>query len=61
MEKVSTHGGARPGAGRPRLDDSQPTERHTITLPAGVWRMIEQAGDGNRSAGVRRLLEKLRE
>lgn len=52
----NTHGGAGRKQGRKPLDPANPTESHTITLPADIWRMIEQAGDGNRSAGIRRLL-----
>lgn len=57
-EMTTNHGGARPGAGRPPLDDTEPTERHTVTLPASLWRLLEQLGDGNRSKGVRVLKEK---
>lgn len=62
MSNPTTHGGLRPGAGRPPLDDdpANPTERHTITLPANVWRRIEALGEGNRSAGIRTLIDILR-
>ena len=56
MTTTNTHGGAGRGQGRKPLDPGDPTESHAVTLPAGTWRMIEQAGDGNRSAGLRRLL-----
>lgn len=53
-------GGVRSAAqagGRPRLTGSENVEAHNVTLPARLWRRIEDAGQGNRSAGVRVLLE----
>ena len=52
-------GGSRPGAGRKPLVAGEPTEAHAVTLPAALWRAIEAAGGGNRSAGLRRLLAVL--
>jgi len=45
----------RPGAGRPRLS-AAPTVRVTITLPAPLAARLRELGDGNASAGVRRVL-----
>lgn len=55
-----SHGGARPGAGRPRLTD-EPTIEATITLPASLDAKAQQIGGGNRSAGVRLALEAFSE
>lgn len=51
-----SHGGARPGAGRPRLTD-EPTVEATISLPASLDAKAQQIGGGNRSAGIRLALE----
>ena len=50
-------GGARGNVGRKTLTPGEATEAHSITLPASVWRRLEQIGGGNRSEGVRRLAE----
>ena len=50
-------GGARGDVGRKSLVTGEFTEAHSITLPASVWRRVEEIGDGNRSEGVRRLVE----
>ncbi len=50
-------GGARGAVGRKMLVAGEATEAHSITLPASVWRRLEEIGDGNRSEGVRRLVE----
>lgn len=50
-------GGARGAVGRKVLAPGEATEAHSITLPASVWREIERIGEGNRSEGVRRLVE----
>lgn len=50
-------GGARGDVGRKALVAGEFTEAHSITLPASVWRRVEEIGDGNRSEGVRRLVE----
>lgn len=52
----NTHGGPREGAGRPTLADTEPTEKHTLTAPASVWRLLERVGEGNRSRGLRVIL-----
>jgi hypothetical protein len=46
----------RAGAGRPPLSAS-PTVRLTVTLPAPLAERLRELGEGNASAGVRRLLE----
>lgn len=53
-------GGARGNVGRKTLTPGEATEAHSITLPASVWRRLEQIGDGNRSEGVRRLADECR-
>ena len=57
---TNTHGGKRDGAGRKPLsgDAEDLAERHSVTLPASMWRMIEAIGDGNRSAGIRELIQQ---
>lgn len=50
-------GGVRGDVGRKALVAGELTEAHSITLPASVWRRLEQIGGGNRSEGVRRLVE----
>ncbi len=50
-------GGARGAVGRKMLVAGEATEAHSITLPASVWRRVEEIGGGNRSDGVRRLVE----
>jgi len=56
MSNDSNWGGSREGAGRPALSD-EPTVRKTVTLPESVAAFLEDAGDGNASAGVRKLAE----
>jgi hypothetical protein len=53
-------GGARGNVGRKTLTPGEATEAHSITLPASVWRRLEQIGGGNRSEGVRRLADECR-
>ena len=43
--------------GRPPVVAGDPVEAHNITLPSQLWRRVERAGGGNRSAGVRKLIE----
>jgi hypothetical protein len=52
-------GGQRPGAGRPRLA-SDGLISHNITLSAEDWAFVEEVGKGNRSAGVRALVNVTR-
>lgn len=49
---TSTHGGKRPGAGRPPVSDEK-TLRVTITMTPTHFDVAQQLGDGNVSAGVR--------
>lgn len=52
-------GGARSDdLGRPPIDEAGNAEAHNVTLPARMWRRIEDVGQGNRSAGVRALVER---
>ncbi len=53
-------GGRRSGAGRPRLTPDGLVS-HNVTLSADDWAVIETLGNGNRSAGVRSLVEMMRE
>jgi hypothetical protein len=54
MTDTNSWGGSREGAGRPSLSDED-TVRKTITVPESVAEHLEEVGDGNASAGVRRL------
>ena len=58
-EKSSLHGGAREGAGRPRVSD-EPMEDVTVYLPASYVEDLRRLGDGNVSAAVRQLVETWR-
>lgn len=51
-------GGKREGAGRPPLSPAEPTVRVTVTLPAALAARLKELGEGNASAGVRRLLDQ---
>jgi hypothetical protein len=62
----SQHGGKRAGAGRRYLNGSDPHEgqpaiRVTITITRDTKNALEELGDGNVSAGVRRAVEIVRE
>ena len=57
---TNTHGGAGRGQGRKPIDAKDATERHTVTAPASIWRLLERLGDGNRSEGLRAMREILR-
>lgn len=51
-------GGWRGGdGGRPRVIDDDYTVRRTVSLPSRLWRRIEALGNGNFSAGVRKLAD----
>ena len=58
--RTDRRGGARGAVGRKALMEGEATEAHSITLPASTWRFLERIGDGNRSEGVRRLVEEHR-
>ena len=47
--------------GRPPIVDGDSVEAHNVTLPSRMWRRIEAAGEGNRSAGIRKLIEQVEE
>ena len=58
MEKLPK-GGARPGAGRkPVAGPADPLVRKSVTLRESDIRRLEVMGDGNLSAGIRRLLQE---
>jgi hypothetical protein len=48
-------GGARPGAGRPRLGDAR-LIRRSVTLDAKHWQWLD--AQGNASAALRELVER---
>lgn len=56
MTGKDPRGGPDRGQGRNPLVPDDPTERHTVTAPGSVWRLIESLGR-NRSEGLRRLAE----
>lgn len=51
MTTPAQHGGARPGAGRPRVD----TVEHRVRLPRDVVALLLALGDGRLSAGIVQL------
>lgn len=53
-------GGQRKGAGRPRLTPDGLVS-HNVTLSAEDWAVVETLGNGNRSAGMRSLVEMARD
>jgi hypothetical protein len=64
---VPTHGGPRPGAGRPHLDGTppgeaaaDPSQKRTVTMPASMWDVVKNAGDGVYSAGMRTIIDEWR-
>lgn len=52
-----SHGGARAGSGQPRLDEDDPTVSITLTVPGQYAAWLLAYGQGNRSAGLRKLIE----
>lgn len=55
--KKSGRGGARAGAGRPST--GQPwMVRRTVTLPGELVERLASLGEGNLSAGIRKLAEQ---
>ncbi len=52
-----THGGIRKGAGPKRKFDK--LERRTVTLTPEHVALLEKLGDGNLSAGIRKMIEIL--
>ena len=59
-----SQGGQRPNAGRPYIDGATPGQgrravSRTITLTAEQWQFLADLGDGNASAGVRALIDRL--
>ena len=46
------------GQGRKPISEAEPTLEAAITLPRSYWERLRELGDGNASAGVRRLLEE---
>jgi hypothetical protein len=56
-EPTYTHGGKRPGSGRPRLSQEEDSARITVTVPLSLRAYFMALGDGNLSEGVRRAGE----
>ena len=54
---MATHGGSRPGAGRP-YDYREPLRRVTVALPESSIEQLRASGQGNLSEGIRRLVEE---
>jgi hypothetical protein len=54
---MPTHGGTRPGAGRP-YDYREPLRRVTVALPESYIEQLRRSGQGNLSEGIRRLVEE---
>ena len=60
---MTKHGGARKGAGRRYLNGSKPSEGElavtvTISIPQAMRDKLRDLGNGNVSAGVRRLVNE---
>ena len=55
-----SHGGARPGAGRKPLSETEPTVRRTVTMPKSLADYLTQIG-GTFSKGVRIAAEFYKE
>lgn len=53
-------GGPREGAGRKPLQ-GEPMEAHSVTMPASYWQTVKEAGDGQWSAGIRKIVEWYRD
>ena len=56
---TNQHGGPRAGAGRKRLAPDG-VEKRSVSLPPDMWGYVKELGEGNYSAGVRRLVEASR-
>jgi hypothetical protein len=54
---MTSHGGTRPGAGRP-YDYREPLRRVTVALPESYIEQLRRSGQGNLSEGIRRLVEE---
>lgn len=53
---TTTHGGTRPGAGRKRLAPDG-VEKRSVSLPSDMWEIVKELGEGNYSAGIRKLID----
>lgn len=54
----TTHGGARSGAGRPTLDDTNATVRVAIVFTQWHLDQLDAMPGSNRSAKIRELIER---
>lgn len=57
MPDSRSHGGPRPGAGRKPLRDDESMVRSTVTLLKTHHDYLAKLGNGNVSAGIRKLIE----
>ena len=55
MAEGKGRGGARKGAGRPRLGETR-TQRRSVTLEEAHWRWLD--AKGNASAALRELVQR---
>ena len=58
MTTLHSHGGHRRRSGRKPLDGVARSVRRSISMSEAHWRHVERVGDGNASAGVRRLVDR---
>lgn len=56
MNKPKPRGGRRPGSGRPPVQDRK--QSITVTLSVSDIATLRRLGDGNVSAGIRRLVSQ---
>jgi two-component system, NarL family, response regulator DevR len=56
---MSTHAGGLTGANRPRSLQGEPLQQAAVVLPLALVEWARRAGEGDLSAGLRRLLEEL--
>lgn len=54
MNKKTTHGGKRKGAGRKNMLGS--TKMKSIKLPIKMWEKAKKIGDGNLTEGIRKSI-----
>lgn len=54
--KKATHGGARPGAGRPKIEGEKPIMK-SVKLSRAHWERAKEIGKGNMALGLRKALD----
>lgn len=59
-KEKGSHGGNRPGSGRPALDKIYKEEiiRTTVRLPESFYIHVKNVGDGDFSEGLRKLISQ---